>query len=70
MNMNIDENIASLQGSISAKPLPWQVSLMSIEYVVHSLYCMYRGEDISEFLPAPDIILLADVVYYEEVCMQ
>ena len=28
-----------------------------------------RGEDVSDFLPPPDIILLADVIYYEEVCM-
>ena len=30
-----------------------------------------RGQDISEFLPHPDVILMADLIYYEEVsvCM-
>jgi hypothetical protein len=25
------------------------------------------GQDISEFLPHPDVILMADLIYYEEV---
>ena len=28
---------------------------------------IYRGQDVSAFYPKPDVILLADVVYYEEV---
>lgn len=34
-------------------------------YHSHGLIC--RGQDVSTFYPKPDIILLADVVYYEEV---
>lgn len=28
---------------------------------------MFRGEDVTDFLPAPDFILMADCIYYEEV---
>ena len=31
------------------------------------LWLHYRGQDITSFLPKPDVILMADVVYYEEV---
>ena len=29
--------------------------------------CASRGQGISEFLPHPDVILMADLIYYEEV---
>ncbi len=28
---------------------------------------LFRGEEVSRFLPSPDYVLMADVVYYEEV---
>lgn len=28
-----------------------------------------RGQDLSEFMPRPDVILMSDVVYYKEVCV-
>ena len=29
----------------------------------------FRGQDVSAFQPTPDIILVADCIYYEEVRM-
>lgn len=28
---------------------------------------LFRGQDVTNFLPRPDVVLMADVVYYEEV---
>lgn len=28
---------------------------------------LFRGEDVTEFQPPPDYILMADCIYYEEV---
>ena len=36
-----------------------------LRYLTHGLIC--RGQDVSTFYPKPDVILLADVVYYEAV---
>ena len=48
------------------------MSSPSHPYVVVYTECIhdalvFRGEDISRFLPHPEVILMADVVYYEEV---
>lgn len=31
------------------------------------LFLLFRGEDVTEFQPPPDYILMADCIYYEEV---
>lgn len=36
-------------------------------FVVFFLFVLFRGEDVTEFQPPPDYILMADCIYYEEV---
>ena len=38
----------------------------SLQYVL-STFNNYRGQDVTSFLPKPDVVLMADIVYYEEV---
>ena len=39
----------------------------NLNYYLHICITFKRGQDISEFLPHPDVILMADLIYYEEV---
>uniref|UniRef100_A0A3Q2DGP3 Valosin containing protein lysine (K) methyltransferase n=1 Tax=Cyprinodon variegatus TaxID=28743 RepID=A0A3Q2DGP3_CYPVA len=78
LSANIQENQPLIKsGSISAKVLKWFVALFNIamKYVVHKLHICYtltlflflpRGEDVSELLPHPHYILMADCIYYEQ----
>lgn len=40
-----------------------------ITYLHVSMLLCFRGQDVSAFQPTPDIILVADCIYYEEVRM-
>ena len=42
-----------------------KLTVINSKYYV--CYLKYRGENTSEFQPLPNIILMADLVYYEEV---
>ena len=35
---------------------------------MNSAFIIDRGEDLTHFLPPPDVVLLADCIYYEQVC--
>ncbi|XP_053103561.1 protein N-lysine methyltransferase METTL21D isoform X1 [Hemicordylus capensis] len=58
IEMNIENNQHLLTGSIRAKVLKCGSSVL--------LFFLSRGEEVTDFLPAPDYILMADCIYYEE----
>lgn len=68
ISTNIDLNRRVLSGTATARELHWYVHrLLAIIYYDYDRINYYRGQDLSEFVPRPDVILMSDVVYYEEV---
>ena len=47
----------------------YQTTSAGITYLHVSMLLCFRGQDVSTFQPTPDIILVADCIYYEEVRM-
>ena len=45
----------------------YQTTSAGITYLHVSMLWCFRGQDVSAFQPTPDIILVADCIYYEEV---
>lgn len=68
-------SLVAISGSLCLVWLNTNIAMCSASYAKHTssylgngLIC--RGQDVSAFYPKPDVILLADVVYYEEVSIQ
>lgn len=64
MQQNIHENSSNLRRKSSAAVLEWYPFTNNCITV---MLCTYRGQNVEEFLPQPDVILMADVLYYDEV---
>lgn len=43
------------------------VLLLKFVFTFFFFLLLFRGEDVTEFQPPPDYILMADCIYYEEV---
>lgn len=43
------------------------VLLSKLVFTFFFFLLLFRGEDVTEFQPPPDYILMADCIYYEEV---
>ena len=64
INTNIVLNRRVLSGTAKVAELNW---LVCMYFRQNTLLNDFRGQDLSEFSPRPDVILMSDVVYYEEV---
>jgi len=63
--------------ALEASPVSHHSTLLSVlcvllllKLVLNFFFCfllLSRGEDVTEFQPPPDYILMADCIYYEEV---
>ena len=72
INDNITRNSEVFEGCVLGQILEWYRDIRRVFPVMsHGLLMTgsrYRGQDVSEVHPKPDVILLADVIYYKSVC--
>ena len=54
-------------GNLHWHLIHYQTTSAGITYLHVSMLLCFRGQDVSAFQPTPDIILVADCIYYEEV---